>query len=107
MSILFNDASGGQAQTSVFLLRHVNSGDLARCDRVFGLSEADMQLLPAGTVCGRQEMHIRFAEPENAVAPGQIAAVYLPGHASEQKDGASGEPGGLRLAAGGIIRQHS
>jgi tRNA-specific 2-thiouridylase len=71
------------------------------------LRQAKARFAPAADGSGRQEMHIRFAEPENAVAPGQIAAVYLPGHASEQKDGASGEPGGLRLAAGGIIRQHS
>ena len=38
-------------------------------------------------------MHIRFLQPDTAVAPGQVAAVYIPtGH---------GEP--LRLVAGGII----
>lgn len=44
----------------------------------------------------RARMRIRFLEPDTTVAPGQVAAVYVPG--PEQDDGQS-----LRLAAGGII----
>ena len=55
---------------------------------------AAARLVPAQEGPGRQELHIRFAQPESAVAPGQIAAVYVPGQ--EDADG-------LRLAAGGVI----
>lgn len=49
---------------------------------------------------GARELRIRFARPENVVAPGQIAAIYMPD--PEERSGA--RPG-LRLAAGGIIRR--
>jgi len=55
---------------------------------------ATARLLPATNGSGQQELHIRFARPENAVAPGQIAAVYVPVQ----------ENSSLRLAAGGVIK---
>ena len=45
---------------------------------------------------GGPVLRIRFAEPDAAVAPGQIAAVYVP--FAEQENAP------LRLAAGGVIR---
>ncbi len=45
---------------------------------------------------GGPVLRIRFAEPDAAVAPGQIAAIYVP--FSEQENAP------LRLAAGGVIR---
>jgi tRNA-specific 2-thiouridylase len=53
---------------------------------------AKARLVPAEDGSGGQMLHICFARPEHAVAPGQIAAVYVPGR-----------EGALRLAAGGVI----
>ncbi|MCL1939186.1 MAG: tRNA-specific 2-thiouridylase [Desulfovibrionaceae bacterium] len=55
---------------------------------------AEARLVPAGDGSGGHMLHIRFARPEHAVAPGQIAAVYVPG-----REGGTT----LRLAAGGVI----
>jgi len=66
--------------------------------------QAAARLLPAADGSGRQELHIRFAEPENAVAPGQIAAVYVPGdRPGRQQDDAHGS---LRLVAGGVTKSY-
>lgn len=58
--------------------------------------EASARLAPSEEG-GSQELRIQFACPENAVAAGQIAAVYLP---DPQGDAARGT---LRLVAGGVI----
>jgi tRNA-specific 2-thiouridylase len=55
---------------------------------------AEARLVPAGDSFGGQRLHICFARPETAVAPGQIAAVYVP-----DREGGTA----LRLAAGGVI----
>jgi len=68
--------------------------------------QATVWLAPAADDSGRQEMHIRFAEPESAVAPGQIAAVYVSGQSGQEDcvSGVSGSGSSLRLAAGGVIK---